>query len=122
MRTGFHWQPHVQLPVDDRMIVPFARPIHGEELHPFTVQHQFHLMFAGEALHVLIAVTGQAQLDLVLRIQRKGVVQHHAAAGAEGKVVEMLLLGEVSWQVYGDAAGGAGGNANRQTADFAGRG
>src|SRR5258708_5286570 len=70
---------------------------------------------------MLVAIAREAHTDLVLRVERKGVVNGQAAARAYRKVVEMLFLRQVRRKRDRVAARRAGRAAEREAADFAGR-
>ncbi len=82
-----------------RLIVSDAglalRRLHREQLHPLAIEQQLELVRLAQAFDVLVAVARQANLDLVLAVQREGVVDQRAAARAERQAVEVLLLREV---------------------------
>ena len=71
---------------------------------------------------MFVAVAREADLHLVFGVDREGVAQRLAAAGAEGQALEVLFLGEIGREVDGLAAGRPGGDADGQPADFPGGG
>ena len=65
------------------------------DLHALPIEQQFDLVRLAQALDLLVAIARQADLDLVFPIPRERVVDDGAAARAEGKSLDVLLLREV---------------------------
>ena len=118
MGTGFDGHANLQTGIHFAVIVGAGGRFHGEDFHALAVDAEFHLMRAGEAFHVFVAVAREAQLDVVFRVLREVEAGDGAAAGAEGKFVEMLFLRKVGGEDDGFAAGRAHGAADREAADF----
>ena len=91
-----------------------------EHLHARPVQQQLDIVRIGQPLDVLIAIPGQANLDLVLAVEREGVGKHGAAAGANRKPLEMTLLREVGGHPDRFTAGRSARTADREPADLLG--
>ena len=98
------------------------RRFHREQLHALPVQQQLEIVGFAQALDELVAVSRQSNLDLVLAVQRKRIADHRAAACADRKAVEVLLLGEVRVNPDGVAAWRTAGTSDRHPADLLRRG
>ena len=94
------------------------RRFHREQLDALLVQQQLEIVSFAEALDELVAVPRQSNLDLILSVQRKRVTDHGAAARADRKAVEVLLLGEVRLGPDGFAARRTAGTSDRHPADL----
>src|SRR5436190_23362292 len=108
----------MEILVDNALIGARWRRLGREHLYALTVNGQLDLMLFPRTLHMLVPVAGQAKLDLLIGIQRKDVMNHRSAAGPEGKLVEMLFLGEIRRKLDGIAARSAHGAPDRQPADL----
>ena len=82
------------------------------------VQQQLEIVGFAQALDVLVAVSREPNLDLVLAVERKRIGDNRAAACADRKAVEVLLLGEVRWNPNGIAAWRTAGTSDGQPADL----
>src|SRR5689334_1929749 len=102
----------MEILVDNALIGACWRRFGREHLYTLTVNGQLDLMRFLQTFHVLVPVAGEAQLDLVFGVQGKGVMNRRPATGPEGKLVEMLLLGEVRRKLDGVAARGTHGAAD----------
>ena len=74
------------------VIVPSRRWLHVEQGDPFAVHEQFHFVRPAETLDVFVAVTRQANRDLVLSVDGKRVRNKRSAARADRKSTDMALL------------------------------
>ena len=92
--------------------------LHREQLHARLVQEQLEIVWLGKALDVLIAVAHQPNLNLVLAVHRKRVVDDRTAASADGEALEMGLLSKVRRHPDGLAAGRTAGTTDRRAADL----
>ena len=66
-----------------------SRRLHREQLHARLVEQQLEIVRLGKTLDVLVAVSHQPNLNLVLAVHRKGVVDDRAAASADRQALEM---------------------------------
>ena len=119
MRSGFNRQEEIQVLICGVMILTLGDRLHREQFHPFAIDHQLHFVrICGEAFHVFVAITRQAQLNFVFSIKRECIRNHGAAACTEGQAIEMRFLSEVRRQVDGDTAGRFNWTANGVAADL----
>ncbi len=89
-----------------------------EELQPAPVQEQFEVVWLAETFHMLVAIACQPDGDVVLAIERKRVVDHRAAASADRKAVEVLLLRHVRRDPDGLASRRPAGASDGHAADL----
>lgn len=94
------------------------RWFHREQLHPLFIQQQLEIVGFAQPLDMLVAVSHQSELDLILAVQRKRVVDHRTATCADREAVEVPLLGEVRWNPDGVAAWRTAGAADGHPADL----
>src|SRR5687767_15124015 len=67
---------------------------------------------------MLVSVPGQSHLNLVLRVERKGISIHHPSACAERKFLKVLFLGEIRRERHCVPSGSARWSADREPADL----
>ena len=123
-------QTHVQVVVDPLVRVVSGvglnhhvrARLHGEEPQPLAVEGQLHLVRLGQPLDVLVAVALQADLNLVLAVEREDVVDDGPSAGAERQAVDVVLLGAVGGHDHHPAARGGRPAAHGQLGDGPGGG
>ena len=92
-----------------------ARP-HREQIEAPPVERDLDVVRLRQALDVLVAIALQPNLDLVLAVGRKQVLDHRPAARAEGKPGDMVLLRPVGWNDHHPAPGRRQAAADRQSA------
>ena len=85
--------------------MPGAGWLDGEQAHAIAIEQKFHLLGFRQAFDVFVAVARQAHLKFVVGIERERVAEGESSARTEGKLVEMLLLGEVRREIDGFTAG-----------------
>src|SRR3989441_2165673 len=64
-------------------------------LHTVSIKAELHLMRFGETLDMFVAVPHQSNLNIVLCIDGKRVVDNRSAARSEGQSVEVVFLREI---------------------------
>ena len=89
-----------------------------ELLHASPIQRELDLVCFRQTFHVLVAVALQPDLDVVLAVARKRIVDARAAAGAERQALEMLLLCEVDGNERNVRSGRANGTSNGEPTDL----
>ena len=122
VRSGLHRNPDLQILVDRfiRVVGAALVPVRfdGEQLQAIAIQRDLQLVRFAEPFDVFVAVSRQANLDLVRAVERERVADERAAARAERQAVDVVLLGQVRRQ-HDDVAGRRWrGAADRQPADF----
>jgi hypothetical protein len=70
-------------------------PPTGDQLQAVSIECDFDLMGILHASDQIEGVSPQANLDLILAVEREGVRHQDSAARAERQSIEMLVLGEV---------------------------
>ena len=91
--------------IDRVVILARCGWLDGEQANALAIEQKFHLLGFRQAFDVFVTVAGQTHLKFVVGIQGKRVAEGESSARTEGKLVEMLLLGEVGRQVDGFTAG-----------------
>ncbi len=81
--------------VDGRMFGFTLRWTHREQLHARSVEQQLELVWFCEPFDVLVTVAHQANLNLVLAVHRKRVVDDRAAARTDRQPFDMAFLCQV---------------------------
>ena len=103
VRTGSHRHAHLEMLVDVVVVGLIVlgesglslRRFHREQLHAFAVHQELQIVRLVQPLDVLVAVSRQPNVDLVLAVERKGVMNQRAAARPDRQAFEMVLLCEV---------------------------
>ena len=123
MRPGLHGQMHLQVTVDvsiGEVDPPRVRAfgIDCKYLHTVSIKAELHLMRFGETLDMFIAVPHQANLNIVLCIDGKRVVDNRSTACSEGQSLEVVFLCEIRRHQHNVRSRCAHGPPHGEPADF----
>ena len=118
VRAGFDGDAELQVRVDTLGVFIGPGGLHGGEGDAFAVEEDFDLVRFLEALDLLVAVAGEADLNLVVAVLRKRVGDERAAARAEREALDVFLLGDVGFDAEGIATGDFARGADGETGDF----
>ena len=78
---------------------------HREELQALAIEQQLEIVRLAQSLDVLVAIARQPNLDLVLAILWKGVMDQRTASGPDRQAVDVLFLRDVGGHADRFAAG-----------------
>ena len=122
MRPRRDRHAHFQMRVHLLEILVALRRRDGERLDPFTIHQHLDLVRLAQALDLLVAVTGQANLNLILAVARERVGEQHAATRAGRQPLDVILLREIRREPIGVAARLAIRRTDGEPADLPGGG
>jgi len=88
-------QPRLQVFVDVRVVLPAGRRLDRERLNVLAVDQHLEVVRLVQALDHLVAVTGEANLDVVVAVARERVADQRAPARAQRQAFDVLLLRNV---------------------------
>src|SRR5262245_21712396 len=122
MRTCLDRQTKIELQVvvSVRVViacVPIGCP-ESEHLDAFAIEGDLHLVTEAETFDVFVAVSLKSDLNLVLRILRKSVLNQRSATRAKRETFEVFVLGQVRCDPDGMGVRKWNQAPNRQSTDL----